>query len=348
MSKIFRIKKVNNKQNINSNHPNKHKNSDHNNNNTLNTLSNNHTSNTTYIYKNTWSTSEDNKLLLIVSSLLKLSTISNQLDWTHIASYFKTKNYTQCYSRYNRINPAISKGKWTIREDNIILNGVKEHGLQWHQIKLALNRSSKQIRDRYLNCINPNLSKSDFTVKEDMIITNGYIKYGKKWVIITSLLKNRSVNMVKNRFNNSLYKKYIKSGIIKDTNNNNSSNTSDSTGTESESTNNPSYYNNSSNIIDNNTSDISNNSCFITNFIDNNNNNNTDNTYNPDLDIINTNHSLYSIFNNIDNLYDINVDSNLDSILSENKYNSHDSILTITDGNTNNNNNTSENSLLMQ
>jgi hypothetical protein len=63
-----------------------------------------------------------------------------------------------------------------------------------------LNRTGKQIRDRYLNSLDPTLKKVKFTNEEDLLIQKLYMKYGSKWTKIALHLEGRSGDMIKNRF----------------------------------------------------------------------------------------------------------------------------------------------------
>ncbi|CAD8075890.1 unnamed protein product [Paramecium sonneborni] len=61
-------------------------------------------------------------------------------------------------------------------------------------------RSSKQIRERFLNNLDPEINKEKFTLQEDQIILEQYRIYGPKWSEIAKMLNRRPENQVKNRF----------------------------------------------------------------------------------------------------------------------------------------------------
>ena len=71
--------------------------------------------------------------------------------WSSIASFFPTKTARQCRDRWNNyINPELSNKKWSIAEDSLILQKVKELGLHWNNISKFFNgRPANSIRNRY-------------------------------------------------------------------------------------------------------------------------------------------------------------------------------------------------------
>lgn len=82
------------------------------------------------------------------------------------------------------------------------------HGRNWKMIEGCMQgRTSKQIRERFLNNLDPEINKEKFTEQEDNIILQQYKIYGPKWSEIAKCLDRRPVlaeifqeNQVKNRF----------------------------------------------------------------------------------------------------------------------------------------------------
>ena len=149
-----------------------------------------------------WSKEEDEKLLKLVIS-------HNGKKWKEIASNFHNKTSHQCFSRYKRIRPGIFKGTWKKEEDNLILSLIEIYGTSWSKIsKIIKTRNGKQIRDRYLNVLCPNINKKKFSIEEDILLLELYKKYGPKWSIIHTFFKNRTTDMIKNRFHSSLKKRF--------------------------------------------------------------------------------------------------------------------------------------------
>ena len=149
-----------------------------------------------------WSKEEDEKLIQVVTS-------HNGKKWKEIASNFHNKTPLQCFSRYKRIRPGIFKGTWKKEEDNLILSLINKYGTSWSKIsKIIKTRNGKQIRDRYLNVLSPNINKKKFTIEEDILLLELYAKYGPKWSIIHTHFKDRTTDMIKNRFHSSLKKRF--------------------------------------------------------------------------------------------------------------------------------------------
>ncbi|KAM3139035.1 hypothetical protein pb186bvf_008846 [Paramecium bursaria] len=131
-------------------------------------------------------------------------------NWRDIAQQIPGRNMNQCAQRWRRLNPAPSKSKWDYKDDEKIIQLVKEIGKNWVDIaKRFPGKTGKQIRERYLNKLDPSISKEPWTKAEDEIILQVYKEHGPKWSIASKQMKGRPViiyqtqkkeNMVKNRF----------------------------------------------------------------------------------------------------------------------------------------------------
>ncbi|KAJ6244902.1 myb-like DNA-binding domain containing protein [Anaeramoeba flamelloides] len=155
------------------------------------------------IIKNSiWSEKEDLKLVKIVKQY-------KQKNWSCVASYFETKNSTQCLHRWQKVlNPKVKKGRWNKKEDKKLKKYYKQFGTDWSTIaKKIRHRTSKQCRERYKNVLDPKIQKTPWTEEEDEIIIKNYLELGSKWSKIMKHLPGRSDNQIKNRFNCRLKKK---------------------------------------------------------------------------------------------------------------------------------------------
>ena len=167
-----------------------------------------------------WTKEEDKQLIELVQT-------HNEKKWKEISNFFHNKNPLQCFSRYKRIKPGVNKGSWNKEEDDEILKLIKIHGTNWSLIsKIIKTRNNKQIRDRYINILAPNINKKKFTFEEDMLIIKLYKEFGAKWSRIHTYFKNRTTDMIKNRFHSSIKKKY--KDLLKDINKNKSNSSTDS------------------------------------------------------------------------------------------------------------------------
>ena len=237
-----------------------------------------------------WSKDEDSILLNLVKE-------NNGKKWKEIASHFHNKNPLQCFSRYKRIRPEINKGSWKKEEDSLILNLIEIYGNSWSKIsKIIKTRNGKQIRDRYTNVLAPNINKNKFSPEEDILLLNLYQKFGPKWSKIHTYFKDRTTDMIKNRFHSTLKKKFK-------------------------------YCINNNNIINNNNKN-KNEDNLIINENNNNNNNNNDvnnlntselNKINDNININNNNNNNNIKNNNVNNNNIIKGNSSTESSTSNNK-----------------------------
>ena len=148
-----------------------------------------------------WSKEEDEKLKYLILNYENLS-------WEIISEKIKGRTAIQCMHRWkNCLNPIIKKGKWDLNEDKIIIDYVKKHGEgNWNLIQSSLvGRTTKQIRERYVNHIKNKISNEEninfkWNDKLDIILIQNYIIYEGSFVKISENIKGTSPNMVKNRF----------------------------------------------------------------------------------------------------------------------------------------------------
>lgn len=99
-----------------------------------------------------------------------------------------------------------SRGSWTAEEDNQLKNAISQLGTKkWHEIaKFVPTRTSKQCRERWLNCLDPNIKKGGFAPWEDNIIIEKQKEIGNHWSKIAKFLPGRSSGSIKNRWYSGL------------------------------------------------------------------------------------------------------------------------------------------------
>jgi hypothetical protein len=79
----------------------------------------------------------------------------------------------------------------------------------------GIRRLGKQCRERWYNHLSPDVRKDPWTDEEDKVIIEAHNKFGSKWTAISSLLKGRTPNAIKNRWNSTLKRVLLTGGTIK-------------------------------------------------------------------------------------------------------------------------------------
>jgi hypothetical protein len=147
-----------------------------------------------------WSVDDDQKLTALAS-------VSRAVDWKAVAGQFPDKTQQQVVERWTKVlDPRLVKGSWTGEEDQAIIRFVGQHGTKnWTKLAALLpGRIGKQCRERWVNHLDPAISHAAFTLEDDRQIIELHRVYGNKWAKIAALMRTRSCNAIKNRWNSTL------------------------------------------------------------------------------------------------------------------------------------------------
>ena len=135
----------------------------------------------------------------------------NFKNWKSIANFIPGKNPIQCSARFRRTRPGLIKGAWVKEEDSKLISLYEKYGRNWAAISKEMpQRTSKQIRDRFLNSFDTRYKRGKFSEAEDKIILKYHKIYGNQWAKIAKKIKTRTGDMIKNRFYSSLNKEIKK------------------------------------------------------------------------------------------------------------------------------------------
>jgi hypothetical protein len=158
---------------------------------------------TTHSAKNMkWQKEEDELLMKIMSQ-------SERPNYASLAQLFPGKTGQQVAERWDKVlNPKLTKGSWTRAEDEVIIDFVQKNGTKkWQKLSdLLPGRIGKQCRERWRNHLDPSIDHSPWTTEEDNHLIELHRQFGNSWVRISALMRNRSDNAVKNRWNATLRK----------------------------------------------------------------------------------------------------------------------------------------------
>ncbi|XP_055516244.1 snRNA-activating protein complex subunit 4 isoform X3 [Leucoraja erinacea] len=139
-----------------------------------------------------WSKEEDQMLTELVQKMR----VGNFIPYTKIAYFMEGRNGKQIVYRWSKaLDPSVTKGPWTPKEDELLLKAVAKYGNRdWYKIQeMVPGRMDSQCRDRYRNGLNQNVRKGKWTEKEESDFKALIEKHGVgKWAKIAAELSGRT------------------------------------------------------------------------------------------------------------------------------------------------------------
>lgn len=109
--------------------------------------------------------------------------------------------------------PQRRQGRFTPAEDKTLLALVMQYGKKWELIGSRMQRSTRQVRERYLNYVNPEWKRTPWTEKEDNLLRSLFPKVGPKWSVMVKYFDGRSNVSIKNRWT-CLVNKQSREGVV--------------------------------------------------------------------------------------------------------------------------------------
>lgn len=142
-----------------------------------------------------WTHEEDHLLQLAVRKF-------QGRRWKEIACEVPGRNEGQCLQRWSKtLKPGIVRGKWSVEEDQRLVDLVRELGMDWGNISDSIpGRTSKQCRQRWRFQLDPMLRHGPFSPEEDAILEQMYLELGSKWSKIAAAITGRTADAVKVRW----------------------------------------------------------------------------------------------------------------------------------------------------
>lgn len=92
--------------------------------------------------------------------------------------------------------------RFTPEEDDLLRDLVARspEPVDWNEIGGKLNRTSRQVRERYRNYVNPGLRQEPWTPEEDKLLREKYAELGPRWVQMKQFFGGRSDVNIKNHW----------------------------------------------------------------------------------------------------------------------------------------------------
>ena len=105
--------------------------------------------------------------------------------------------------------PSKTRSKFSKEEDQAVLELYKTHPNDWKFIADKLNRSIRQVRERYQHFLAPHLNKSPWTDEEELLLYQKVEELGTVWAKISSFFPNRSTVNIKNHWSTMMNRRFI-------------------------------------------------------------------------------------------------------------------------------------------
>jgi hypothetical protein len=127
-------------------------------------------------------------------------------DWSRVAVLVPGRTHKQCYNRWSKnVCPdidkmtAYNKDKWTVKEDEMLINAVKKLGNRdWVRVAaLVPGRTNTECWSRWSNQVPPSVNRTTaragtWNVNEDAKLNEAVRKLGNDWVHVAAMIRGRT------------------------------------------------------------------------------------------------------------------------------------------------------------
>lgn len=149
-----------------------------------------------------WTKEEDEKLRLLVSYWG--DQCGKNGHWDKISAQFDNRTNKDCRKRwFHSLDPKLKRGRWTEREDQVLMEAHEKLGPSWHKIaQLIPGRTDDQCSKRYNDVLDPKISGRlrEWKPDEDEKLLNLVNVHGTQWRNISKQMEGRTGLTCRNRW----------------------------------------------------------------------------------------------------------------------------------------------------
>ncbi|KAI3424394.1 hypothetical protein D9Q98_009947 [Chlorella vulgaris] len=122
--------------------------------------------------------------------------------WSEVAKNIPGKTGQQCAQRWrHRVNPDISREKWSYEEDSRLAGLVERHGNSWAEIARRLpGRTDQQCMGRWRRHLDPSIRREGWGAEEDEQLRELFAEYGSSWSCISKSMSGRTAQQCRARW----------------------------------------------------------------------------------------------------------------------------------------------------
>ncbi|KAI8882948.1 hypothetical protein K501DRAFT_333682 [Backusella circina FSU 941] len=140
-----------------------------------------------------------------LDQLKKLVDTHGTDDWGWIAKQIKTRSELQCRNKWFYEQNTHKKGSFTKEEDDALIEAVNKFGIDdFQKIKheMASERTSAQLRSRYINVLDPTIDRSPWTKGEKEELKRLYEELKDIKLVRVQMNSQRSIRDLRNKLRN--------------------------------------------------------------------------------------------------------------------------------------------------